>query len=73
MAKMSKTDAEKIVSVLYYVILDRAPDKSGLTFWTNQMLNGASDYAVAYGLFNSDEYKRKSGIVVNSKKQEVLK
>ncbi len=49
-------------SMLYYGLLDRAPDGSGLSFWTGQ-LNGGMAYTEAIRLFRTGtEYRGRIGV-----------
>jgi hypothetical protein len=43
------------VDALYRVVLGRAPDSAGETFWLNQLAGGASDFSVALGFVASGE------------------
>jgi hypothetical protein len=45
-----------LVSVLYGSILNRTPDSAGLSYFTQQLLNGATDEYVIGALLASDEY-----------------
>jgi len=47
--------ARAFVTQLYRGALGREPDPSGLDNWVNQLLNGATGSAVAYGFFFSRE------------------
>lgn len=58
MKEISKTRANKIVTVAYYTILNRKPDPAGLKFYSNRLLLDP-DYDetdLAYNLFTSSEY-----------------
>lgn len=58
MATISKDRAKKIVTIAYYTILNRKPDNSGLTTYTNKIISsGWDDVDVAYALFTSKEYQ----------------
>ena len=46
-------------SMLYYGMLDRAPDPSGLTFWRNQLNGGASYVGIVDGFRHGPEYENR--------------
>lgn len=54
---MNITKARKLVTIAYYTILNRAPDKSGLEFHAKRLSNGSCDETdLYYDLFTSKEY-----------------
>jgi len=55
----SQSDAE--VARLYYGVLDRPPDASGLAFWENAISQGTSPTTIATDLINSPESTTKFG------------
>jgi hypothetical protein len=55
----SQSDAE--VARLYYGVLDRPPDASGLAFWENAISQGTSITTIATDLINSPEYTTRFG------------
>ena len=52
--------AEKFVTNLYNVILDREPDADGLRGWTDALMQGYTACDLIYGFFNSDEMRNKN-------------
>ncbi|HVX11763.1 MAG TPA: DUF4214 domain-containing protein [Pirellulales bacterium] len=50
------TPNERFVTALYLALFDRHVDAGGLTFWSNQLANGASRTQVALWLEASTEY-----------------
>ena len=55
---MNITRAKKIVTIAYYTVLNRAPDKSGLNTWSAQLRDGKmDDIDLYYALFTSKEYQ----------------
>jgi hypothetical protein len=60
----------------YMSVLGRPADPSGLTYWTNRLLGGASETTMLAGLYESNEFFSKSGGTntgfVNALYQKVL-
>lgn len=60
MAKMNITKARKVVTIAFYTVLNRAPDSTGLKYWSEQLRDGKiDDIDLYYGLFTSKEYQQK--------------
>lgn len=57
------------IDALYQLILGRAPDSDGLTYWQGQLTPGASRSSVAADIWNSPEHR---GLQVNQYYQEFL-
>ena len=58
MKNVNKIKANRIVTVAYYTILNRKPDKNGLTHFSKKLISDP-DYDetdLAYDLFTSAEY-----------------
>ncbi|MGD0256192.1 MAG: DUF4214 domain-containing protein [Acidimicrobiales bacterium] len=55
------TDSDNIpagfVTALYTMLLGRAPDSAGLSFWESQLSSGTSQSGVAYAILSSSEYR----------------
>jgi hypothetical protein len=45
------------VTALYMMLLGRAPDSVGLSFWESQLSSGASRSGVAFAILSSSEYR----------------
>jgi hypothetical protein len=54
------------VARLYDTTLQRMPDITGLTFWTNQLQGGASLQSVVNGFTSSTEFQNTYGALSNS-------
>ena len=56
-----KLEIELEIAELYYNILERMPDKEGLSFFKNQIIEGNKSLDwVKESILNSDEYKAKT-------------
>ena len=57
----SAENANKVVTDLYLLALDRQPDPSGLAHWRGQILSGTGPSAVAVSVFGSEEFFQRAG------------
>ena len=57
---MKSDDAKALINVLYNVILDRKPDKTGAQYWYKKLIKDEiNDIQMASQLFDSNEYQNK--------------
>jgi len=53
----SGSTPDGFVTALYMMLLGRAADSAGLSFWENQLSSGATRNAVVFGILSSTEYQ----------------
>ena len=58
--------ASSEVARIYYAVLNRAPDASGLTYWANQVRQGASVDAVTQAFLGAPEVQVRTGGLTNA-------
>lgn len=69
---MELSKAKQIVTIAYYTILNRPPDKQGLEHHAKLLMdNKIDEIDLAYALFTSKEYQGK--IKNNQKKVDLVK
>ena len=58
MKNVNKIKANRIVTVAYYTIMNRRPDKAGLTYYSKKLITDPDydEMDLAYDLYTSTEY-----------------